>query len=513
MTTTIAPRKPSPEEKISSLIFILLLIPILIAHIFHLADIPSGLFLDESSIGYNAFLLAETGRDEHGVLLPVYPESVGDYKNPVFVYTAAIFLKIFSVSEFSLRFVSFLFFITALALFLKLSNRLLPKNSVIRLYTLVAFGFLPWFFTISRIAFEVISQLAWTAAGLLLVWTVFHDEKPTNGAMKAVLCGLILGTSTYTYSTGRLLAFMNLTLVFILYFDRENFRKLLAIASSFAASLIPFFYFSISSPGALTSRFNSLSYLADSIPVSEKAAIFVKNYITYFSPRFLIFNGDPNLRHSTGFGGVVYISVLLLSMIGLMSLLIRWKWTRFDLFLLASLILSPVAASLTSEGTPHALRSMTLGMYLFIFSCHGMSEIVAIENRRVRSLALTGISLLLLSEIALFQADYFLAYPSRSVNAMGSHGFKSSLQFALDQHPGEVIFFNKPRETYANMQFYSLLADNPNDILLTWDNRPKPAENICIIYHPHNEPELDLSPLPFEEFDSGGIIKARCYKP
>lgn len=503
----------SLEKKASRPIYILLLIAVLTAHIHHLAETPSGIHLDEASIGYNAFLLAETGRDEHGVLLPVYPESVGDYKNPVFVYTAALLLKICGVSEFSLRFVSFLFFITALALVLLLSDRLFQKNPTLRLFALVAFGSLPFFFTISRIAFEVISQLTFTVAGLLMIWMVFHDRKSTEGTMKAVLCGLILGTSTYTYSTGRLLAFMNLALVFILYFDRENFRKLFAIASSFTASLIPFFYFSISSPGALTSRFNSLSYLADSIPVSEKAAIFFTNYITYFSTRFLIFNGDPNLRHSTGFGGVVYISVLLLSMIGLMRLLIQRKWTRFDFFLLASLILSPVAASLTSEGTPHALRSMTLGLYLFVFSCYGMSEIVAIENHRARSLALIGVSLLLFAEIVFYQTDYFLAYPSRSVNAMGSQGFESSLQFALDQNPGEVFFFNKPRETYAYMQFYSLLAKNPNDIPLTWDNRPKPDVNICIIYHSHNEKELDSSPLPFEEFDSGGIIKTRCYKP
>lgn len=511
--TTITPGKPSPKEKVSSFIFILLLIPILTAHIFHLADIPSGLYLDEASIGYNAFLLADTGRDEHGALLPVYPESVGDYKNPVFVYTAAIFLKIFGVSEFSLRLVSFLFFTTALTLALLLSDRLFQKNTALRLYTLVAFSFLPFFFTISRIAFEVVSQLCWTVAGLLLIWIVFHDGKPAKGMVKAILCGLILGTSTYTYSTGRLLAFMNFALVFIFYFDRENFRKLLAVATSFAVSLIPFLYFTIRSPGAITSRFNSLSYLANSIPVGRKVEIFFNNYITYFSPRFLIFNGDPNLRHSTGFGGVVYISVFLLAMIGLTGLLVRRRWGRFDLFLFAALLLSPIAASLTSEGTPHALRSMTLGVYLFLFSCHGMSECIAIQNRRARSLALTGITLLLFAEIVLYQTDYFLAYPSRSINAMGSQGFESALQFALDQNPGEVIFFNKPRETYAYMQFYTLLADNPDQIPLTWDNSPKPGENICIIYHPHNQNELDSSPLSFKEFDSGGIIRTRCYTP
>jgi hypothetical protein len=515
MTSTSVPASLEilKQRKSFVLLFLLLLIPILAAHLFRLAEIPSGLYLDEASIGYNAILLAETGRDEHGVFLPVYPESVGDYKNPAFVYAAAGVLKVIGVSEFSLRFVSVLFFLAALALTLLLVERLFQGNPITRLYALAVFGFLPIFFTISRIAFEVIAQLAWIPAVLLMIWAVFHEEHSSRETIKTILCGIALGTSTYTYSTGRLLAFLSLALLWVIYFNRDNFKKLAIITTSFAVSLIPFLFFTIRNPGAITSRFNALSYLGESIPLSEKIAIFFQNYFTYFSPRFLIFNGDPNLRHSTGFGGVVFISVFLLSMIGLMGILIRRKWTRFNIFLLVSLLLSLVAAALTSEGTPHALRSMTLGIYLFLLSCHGMDEFLRMENRRARTLMLTGISIFLLAEIVLYQMDYFLAYPARSVKAMGSQGFESALQFAIDQSPGEVIFFSKPRETYANMQFYSLLVENPNDVPLNWDNRPKPDKNICILYHVQNERELDSSPIPFEEFDSGGIIKARCYLP
>lgn len=519
-------KKPSLFTHRSSIIlFYLLLIPILASHLLLLADIPAGLFLDESSIGYNAVSILASGRDEHGVRLPVYFESVGDYKNPVFVYAAGFVLKIFGVSEFSLRFTSVLFYFSALALTLLLVNRIFDGDQIIWLYALLSFGFLPIFFTISRIAFEVIAQLTWVSAGTLLVWLIFHggeptsrgrllrreDHPPRNDIFKPLACGLILGTSTYTYSTGRLLAFLGLAALWAVYSKRDNFKKLALITLAFAISLIPFFAFTLRSPGAITSRFYILSYLGEPIPFVEKISIFIQNYLAYFSPRFLLFQGDPNLRHSTGFGGVIFSAVFLLAMIGLAGIIFRKRWGKFIIYIVVSLLLSPVAAALTSEGTPHALRTMTLGYYIFLFSCFGISEFLSIENRKARYLSFAGITLLLSSEIVLYQLDYFLAYPARSVRAMGSKGFESSLQYAIGNSPEEIIFYSKPRETYADMQFYSLLVENPDHIPMTWDNRPKPAEDVCILYHVWNERELDQFPNPFEEFDSGGVIKARCY--
>jgi hypothetical protein len=94
---------------------------------------------------------------------------------------------------------------------------------------------------------------------------------------------------------------------------------------------------------------------------------------------------------------------------------------------------------------------------------------------------------------------------------MGSYDFESALQFAINQDPAEIVFMSKPQETYANMQFYSLLADNPRNIPITWDNRPEPAEDNCILFNAQNERELDQYLIPFIEYDSAGVMKTRCY--
>jgi hypothetical protein len=53
---------------------------------------PPGFYIDESSISYNAHLIARTGRDEHGARLPLFFRAFGEYKNPVHVYLlAAVF--------------------------------------------------------------------------------------------------------------------------------------------------------------------------------------------------------------------------------------------------------------------------------------------------------------------------------------------------------------------------------------------------------------------------------------
>ena len=55
---------------------------------------PPGFYIDESSIAYNAHLIAQTGHDEHGDPWPLYFRAFGDYKNPVYVYLLAAVFRI-----------------------------------------------------------------------------------------------------------------------------------------------------------------------------------------------------------------------------------------------------------------------------------------------------------------------------------------------------------------------------------------------------------------------------------
>src|SRR3981081_2715222 len=55
---------------------------------------PPGMYVDEASIGYNAWAIAYHGVDEHGVHLPLYFQAFCEYKNPLYIYALVRFLRL-----------------------------------------------------------------------------------------------------------------------------------------------------------------------------------------------------------------------------------------------------------------------------------------------------------------------------------------------------------------------------------------------------------------------------------
>src|ERR1700730_8713918 len=91
---------------------------------------PPGFFIDESSVAYNAHLIAQTGHDEHGKAWPLYFRAFTDYKNPTHIYLLA-----------------------ALVLGL-LGMRLSGRRDVGLMVTLTTL-LTPWLFELSRVVMEV----------------------------------------------------------------------------------------------------------------------------------------------------------------------------------------------------------------------------------------------------------------------------------------------------------------------------------------------------------------------
>jgi hypothetical protein len=519
------------KDKCFKVIVLTIFLFVTLAHVFRLEDVPAGLYVDETSIGYNAALVAQTGIDEHGVYLPVYFEAFGEYKNPIYIYTTALIFKFFGVSEFNLRFTSFLFYFLALVFSLSLISNIFRNNRIIQIYFLLSFGFLPQFFTLSRVSFEVISQLTFISAALLLIWKLFNEQK-TNilSYLKAVLCGLIIGLSVYTYSTARILSILMLISLWVVYLKRENLKKLASVTLMFLISLIPYILFIINNPGAITSRFSEISYIYSDISVTRKIATFISNLVVYWSPDFLIKFGDANLRHAIGYGGIVFTATYILFLLGFISILTQKKLilNRFNLFLLGNLFFSPLAAALTLPGTPHSLRSLLLGLFLLIFSCFGLKFITEINPIHSRRILIACILTYLVCDIAAYQANYFIYYPAKSVSAMKSYGFKESLQDAINNNPKEVILLDRPFEYYASLKFFTYLVKNPQNIPITMSDEVEPVPGICVLFQRDNGDMLKHSSYLFNESENPyqlnrierlflvktppAMIKLKCYK-
>ncbi|KKU78425.1 MAG: Glycosyl transferase family 39, partial [Candidatus Amesbacteria bacterium GW2011_GWA2_47_70] len=83
------------------LIFILILASVL--RLYKLSSYPAGLNADEAALGYNAYSLMLTGRDEHGHPWPVNLESFGDFKPAGYAYLLIPFIKVFGLTELAVR--------------------------------------------------------------------------------------------------------------------------------------------------------------------------------------------------------------------------------------------------------------------------------------------------------------------------------------------------------------------------------------------------------------------------
>lgn len=474
---------PPPSKTGFVFAFLILFCIVSFAHLYRIDSIPQGFYWDETSIGYNAFKVSESGTDEFGHQHPIFFTAFGENKNPIYIYTAAAIFKLLGTSEFTLRFTSYVFFILSLIFTFILGYFLFPKNKPVLIYLLVTFGFLPQFFTLSRISFEAISQLTFVSASILFIFLSFNRERTKKAYGFALMGGVFLGLSVYTYSTARLLSLLTLGTLWVFYVKRDNLKKLVVFTFSVLVTLIPYFYYVIRYPNALTARLDDISYLYSDMGLLEKVWMYLNQYFSYWSLNFLILNGDTNLRHSVGFGGIIFLTTLILFLVGMFRLINKKKQllNRFNLFLLSNLILAPSAAAFTDIQTPHLLRSLLLGYFMVLVSCYGLDYLFQINNSYKKMIRI-GFILFFVIEIVLFQGYYFIVYASKSIPAMNSFGIKELFQQALDQNPKEVSLLDFKKEFYVTGNFYSIILKNHKNISLTRTETFISAPGLCYIF-------------------------------
>ena len=100
---------------------------------YKLVSYPPHLTIDEVAIGYNAFSILRTGKDEWGTTFPISFRSVGDYKAPILIYLTVPFIKVFGLTELAVRLPVAIF--SALSVFLfwiLVSKYIFNKNQAIK---------------------------------------------------------------------------------------------------------------------------------------------------------------------------------------------------------------------------------------------------------------------------------------------------------------------------------------------------------------------------------------------
>ena len=369
---------------------------------------PPGMYVDEASIGYNAWAIAHFGVDEHGYHLPLYFQAFGESKNPLYIYALVPLVRFLALTPSVERVPAAVLGSVAL-MFMTMAAWRLTRSYAVALFMLVLAAFTPWLTQESRVGFEVIGIVATLSVAL---WCL-ADESRLSGRRFAT-AGVFLALSIFAYSTGRLEVAL-FAVVFALVYRRRHRLWWLTLVP-IAAGYLVLGVWALVHPGALTAEFSVINIGADGASLPTLAARFITNYAQYFSPDFLFIHGDPNLRHNTGYSGMLLAVSAPLLLLGLWACW-RRRSDALPRFLLLCLILAPIAASLTNTGgTGHALRGAVMLPFLMLLAAYGVQAVFQLATNHVRLVA--GLLLAaLMVQGALYTVDMYTAYPVRAAVA------------------------------------------------------------------------------------------------
>lgn len=448
-----------------------------------------GFYADESSIGWNAWSIATSGRDEHGTAWPLYFKAFGEYKNPVYIYFLALVYKLLGFSGWTTRFASALCWLAGSAVLAALAWRIFEARSV-RLYVVVCLAFTPWLFALSRVSFEVISVYPLIALHLYATWRTWQK----SSIAWAIAAGVAIGLAAYAYSTLRLLAPLYVVAVLACNFDRQRWREQLAFAGAAAATALPLAIYLLQNATNLSARFDILTYLHDaSLSTGDKALLFAGRYLDYFAPSFLALHGDPNLRHHAGFGGELLLATAILLFVALAGVAFARDPRRdpFVRLLVVDLLLSPIAAALTLDHD-HSLRAFPFVVFAILLSAYGLRW----TARRFGGIAASAFTAAAVLQAAPYLHHYFVAYPAESVLAFENYGFAEALARAASIATARVVV-DASEEKHNHPSFFAALMPPSRVPIVTGDFKHLGPGDVLVFADPrfaHRELREGLPP-------------------
>jgi 4-amino-4-deoxy-L-arabinose transferase-like glycosyltransferase len=370
---------------------------------------PLPAYVDETSIGYNAWAISTHAVDEHGAHLPLYFTAFGEYKNPVYIYVLSAVLRVLPLTITTERLPAAIFGLL-ICLFISLVAWRRSRSLLITLAALLVTGLTPWLTVESRVGFEVISMLAAVSAALWCL-SIAQDGSRMRWYAGA---GCLFGIAVFAYSTGRVaVALLVVALAAAeCWGTRRWLRCWLVTLVPVAAAYAVLGAWNLAHPGALIARFNLISITADHAPLGTVIGRFVGNYLTYFGPEFLFVEGDHRARHATQFGGMLLWITLPLIVAGLVAVW-RKRDQAFIRFVFFGTLVAPVSAALTQESVPHALRASLLLPFLLVLAVEGIIMVRELSARWRRPAAMLAATALLVQG-ALFTIDMYATWPARS---------------------------------------------------------------------------------------------------
>lgn len=164
------------STRLHYLLFFLILLTTAFCFTFKLLSVPPGLETDEGSISYNSILISQSLRDQNKRLLPFFILSSDrvDWKQPVLIYSSALFFKVFGAGLISFKLVNVLYSLAASVL-IYIIVRLMIKEKYYALIAMSLYAISPVIISTTRIGNESILPAFFGSLWLLLL-TVYYKK-------------------------------------------------------------------------------------------------------------------------------------------------------------------------------------------------------------------------------------------------------------------------------------------------------------------------------------------------
>lgn len=441
--------------------FVLIFFLAAFLRLYGLDRIPSGFARDEASVGYNAYSILKTGKDEHGKILPLAFEAFGDWKLPLNIYFAVPFITLFDLNVFSVRLsVAFFGILSVIAVFFlceELRKKYLSASVWFSIMASLLLAVSSWHIYMSRTGFghNVIALFFF-----LLGLTFFLRSLRIKQGL--ILSMFFFGATLLTYTSYHIfLPLFIAGLVFIYnkdLFFLKNFKKaILIFLLIFCFSQIVLWKANITKiPGSsLLSDANMIySRIERKQNEHEEVGFYVKifhnkltavfnqisiNYLSVFSSQFMFNKGGENLINNIEEMGNYYVLDALLLVIGL-YFLIKQKSLYALWLLLLWLFLSPLPGAFTKDA-PHSTRTFTMIGATVLIEAFALSELLIRLNKPVvRAVFLILFSLYSLG-VLLFLELYFLHFPLNRARYW-AYGYKEISEI-IQNNPAKRVVLSK----------------------------------------------------------------------
>lgn len=400
------------------------------------------LLWDEAALGYNAFSILKTGRDEYGKFLPIIFKSFGDYKPGLYIYLCIPFVFLFGLTEYAIRLPSIILGSLLPIILYLLIKEINPKAHKTAIISMIVLALNPYNIHFSRGAWETNILTFQLVFASYLFFKYINLQK----IKYLLISALIFGLSLYTYQAGKMISLLLIFVLFLVNLKKINLNKI------FIFFILPLGLFSLPIAWGLLFNNNSnrlkvislFSYPRSEIETKiitketnradfqifhNQPVFFVRNflsrYFNHYSTRFLVFEGDwQNPRHSAPYIGVILYPSLIFLVIGLFGSLSRIKLDKLNLFFLLWLLVAPLPSALTRDSV-QSVRSMSLSIPLVYFISYGIFYFF--EKFHNLFLKIFVISLYLLSFV--YYSDLYLNHMVTNSPIDFLYGYKNAINY------------------------------------------------------------------------------------